>query len=78
MLLLPFEGALVLPAGANAFTLGMIPASGTLSTPPIVVPNLPAALQGTIVWCQSLYFGAPLTHAVIGPTSALVLLDAGL
>jgi hypothetical protein len=77
-LLLPFEGALVVPAGATAVALGVIPASGTLSTPPIVVPDLPAALQGAIVWCQSLFSGSPLPHAVIGPASALVLLDAAL
>lgn len=75
-LLLPFEGSLVLPAGSSAFAIGMIPGGGSLTTPPIVVPNLPAALQGTIVWCQSLLFGSP--HAVIGPASALVLLDAAL
>jgi hypothetical protein len=75
-LLLPFEGSLALPAGASSFALGMIPGGGTLSTPPIVVPNLPAALQSATIWCQSLDFGSP--HAVLGPTSALVLLDAAL
>jgi hypothetical protein len=76
-LLLPFKGALAVPAGANAFALGMIPASGALSTP-VVVPDLPAALQSMIAWCQSIFVGPPLTHAVIGPTSALVILDAAL
>jgi hypothetical protein len=75
-LLLPFKGALVLPAAAPTFALGLIPVSGTLSTP-IVMPNLPPALQSTIVWCQSI-FAAPLTHAMIGPASALVILDAAL
>lgn len=75
-LLLPFEGALAVPAGSSAFALGLIPGGGTLTTPPIVVPNLPASLQGTIVWCQSLLLGSP--HAVLGPASALVLLDAAL
>jgi hypothetical protein len=75
-LLLPFKGALVLPAGATAFALGVIPAGGTLSTP-VVMPNLPAGLQSATVWCQSLFF-PPLAHAVIGPSSALVILDAAL
>jgi hypothetical protein len=75
-LLLPFKGTLVLPAGATAFTLGVIPASGTLSTP-VVMPNLPAGLQSATVWCQSIFF-PPSAHAVIGPASALVILDAAL
>ena len=78
VLLLPFQGALALPASSSMFALGPIPGGGTLSTPPIVVPNLPAALQSVTIWCQSFFSGPPLTHAVIGPTSALVLLDAAL
>jgi hypothetical protein len=76
LLLLPFKGALVLPATSPLFALGLIPASGTLPIP-IVMPSLPAALQSTTAWCQSV-FTAPLTHAVLGPASALVILDAGL
>ena len=78
VLLLPFEGALAVPASAPMFALGVLPAGGTLTTPPIVVPNLPAALQSATIWCQSFFVGPPLTHAMLGPTSALVLLDAAL
>jgi hypothetical protein len=74
-LLLPFKGALVLPASSTAVALGAIPASGTLAIP-IVVPDLPAGVQSATVWCQSLFLGSP--HAVIGPASALVILDAAL
>lgn len=77
-LLLPFEGAFTLSfASADGFTLGTIPAGGTLSTP-IVVPNLRPAVQSTIFWCQSVTFDAPLTYAVIGPASAVILLDSTL
>lgn len=76
VLMLPFEGTLALPAGnADWFALGAIPAGGTLSTP-IVVPNLPPTLQSTSFWCQSVFFDAPFTYAVIGPASAVVVLDA--
>ena len=75
-LLVKDAGALVL-AGGGQFALGTIPASGTLSTP-IVAPDLPAAVQSLIVWCQPIFFDSPLTHAVIGPASELVILDAGL
>jgi len=76
-LLLAFEGMFALSAvGLQGFVLGAIPAGGTLSMP-VVVPTLPAALQSVTVWCQSTFDG-PLTHAVISPTSALVLLDASL
>jgi hypothetical protein len=74
-LLLPFKGALVLPASSPLVALGAIPAGGTLSLP-IAIPNLPAGLQATTLWCQSLFLGSP--HAVLGPASALVILDAGL
>jgi hypothetical protein len=76
LLLLPFKGALVLPAGAPAFVLGTIPAGGTLSAP-VLMPSLPAALQSATVWCQSIFF-PPSAHAVIGPPSALVILDGAL
>jgi len=77
-LLIPFAGTLeIAAASADAFGLGAIPAGGSLATP-IVLPSLPAALQSTIVWCQGFFFDAPLTYVVLGPASALVILDASL
>lgn len=78
VLMLPFEGALALSfANVDAFALGTIPAGGTLSTP-IVVPNLPPTLQSGTFWCQSVFFDAQLTYALIGPASAVVVLDSTL
>ncbi|MBI3817745.1 MAG: hypothetical protein HY286_03555 [Planctomycetes bacterium] len=77
-LMLPFEGTLVLPGGnADWFALGAIPAGGTLSTP-VVVPNLPPTVQSTIFWCQSVSFDAQFSYILIGPASAVVVLDSTL
>lgn len=75
-LMLPLDGALALPAGnADWFALGTIPPNGTLSSQ-LVVPNLPATLQQMTFWCQSVFYDAQLTNIVIGPASAIVVLDS--
>jgi hypothetical protein len=78
VMMLPFQGALALSfANADGYALGTIPAGGTLSMP-LVAPTLPPTLQSTVFWCQSVLFDASLTYVVLGPASAVVVLDSTL
>ena len=73
-LLASYDGSLLLSlANAGGLLLGDIGADGALSIT-LIAPSLPVTVQAATFYLQSIFFDAPLTHVVVGPASALVVI----
>src|SRR4030095_11633328 len=73
-----FVGALVAdPSTEKALFFGPLSPVGGLQVN-LVAPNLPPTVLGAVVYAQSFFFDAGITHVSIGPASAVVVLDSSL
>jgi hypothetical protein len=75
----PDLSGVLLPSlvGADAILLAAIPGSGVLTIQK-PVPSLPPSLKGQPIYVQSFFFDAAITNVVLGPASAVVVLDSSL
>ncbi|HKE00245.1 MAG TPA: hypothetical protein VKE69_04490 [Planctomycetota bacterium] len=68
---------LVSLAAADAIAFGVVPGGGSLSAP-VPFGSLPPSIAGLTLHFQSFYFDVPITYLVLGPASAVTILDANL
>lgn len=69
-----YRGSLLVAATGTPFSLGQVPAGGTIQAS-VTMPQLPPGEEGRVFYSQAVFFESVGATPILGPGSMVVLLD---